>query len=563
MIICIRTSEYNLHYDKWENSLTLLKDLVRDCFIDADQKISTCCNVYTYHGYELTYVDFYTINDHGGVLDTIKKRSADYAEYDIIDYDHVEGDLVLVDDEPSDEDGELERLVENMSITKYTGARSDNDISDFMLKQMGNRVFYHQDTLYGYEEGAGWKAYDKECLVGIISRSVAGVFDNDITEYLSSYTKRLHLVSDIYAKVKAFQAVETINPWDIIGFANGVYCNETGKFSLHSPLFRATLSTHVSYHMTIEEEDHALASCLETIFPNPMVLRSVMRWFGYLLVSGNPEKYFTIWHGATGNNGKSWVQRLIREALGDYYATVPISLITTKRAQSNSPTPELACFEQSLVVMSQEPDLVERMNAGRIKELTGNDTLYIRELYKSARSIRVRAKMVVVANNRIETVGLDSAIRRRFLVIPFESTFVSERELEHRKAKNLNTRHYYPLRSIDHLCKTFAPAFIRIAISQHHLYMKYGMQLEREFHDYTTEFIIANNKILKFIHRYLEQNVGEFTLIHGVYEKFKQWYRELYPSMRTPDYDAFLEELDKESIEMSDDRYIMDYRCTF
>jgi P4 family phage/plasmid primase-like protien len=573
MIICIRTFEYNIYYDKWEHSLELLKDLLRDCYQDIGQRISTCCNIYTYHGHDLTYIDFYNILDDPKMLTIIKKRSINYSdEYNIVDSIKLDGQLVLVQDEEEESDNDenvetqLVEKVEQLTITKFEGEVTDNDISDYLLSTMENNIMYYEpeDKIYAYEEDKGWTKYSKEKLHAVISKNIPCFFsDPYIISLLGSFNKRSNIITDMYLKIKSFHSVNEINKWNLIGFKNGIYDNNVGTFLPFSSFLHVTLSTQVSYVFTMNEEDDLLLSILEKIFPNPAVFVTVMRWFGYLLVSGNPEKYVTIWHGSTGNNGKSWIQRLIREAFGDYYATLPISLLTGKRSNSSNPTPELSCLENCLAVMLQEPDTTERMNGGRVKELTGNDSMYIRELYKSPRSIRIRAKVVVVANNRIETVGLDSAIRRRFFVIPFESTFVTARELEQRQSKNVNTTNYYIRRNIDHLSKELAPAFIRIAINQHQLYMKHGMEISDDFYKYTTDFIMANNKILRFIHRYLEQDVGERLLISTAYESFKTWYRELYPSMRPPDHDAFLDELDKESIKMVEDRYIDDYRCTY
>lgn len=71
----------------------------------------------------------------------------------------------------------------------------------------------------------------------------------------------------------------------------------------------------------------------------------------------------------------------------------------------------------------------ERIHGGRAKELTGNGSVYTRNLYKEPRNIDVWAKIVIVSNNHLETIGLDPAMKRRLLVIPFESTSVTEDEM--------------------------------------------------------------------------------------------------------------------------------------
>ena len=70
-----------------------------------------------------------------------------------------------------------------------------------------------------------------------------------------------------------------------------------------------------------------------------------------------------------------------------------------------------------------------------VKELTGNDSLYTRQLFTYAKSINLKAKIVLVCNNILEIPGMDSALRRRIVVIPFSSTFLSDREYHKRHEK--------------------------------------------------------------------------------------------------------------------------------
>lgn len=104
----------------------------------------------------------------------------------------------------------------------------------------------------------------------------------------------------------------------------------------------------------------------------------------------------------------------------------------------------------------------ERIHGGRAKELTGNGSVYTRNLYKEPRNIDVWAKIVIVSNNHLETIGLDPAMKRRLLVIPFESTSVTEDEMERRLDRKMPTTNYFFRQDhIDKLCYELAPAFMR------------------------------------------------------------------------------------------------------
>ena len=53
----------------------------------------------------------------------------------------------------------------------------------------------------------------------------------------------------------------------------------------------------------------------------------------------NRDEGFYIWTGS-GGNGKSKLIELAQMVLGEYACGLPVSLITSKRASSNSATPE-------------------------------------------------------------------------------------------------------------------------------------------------------------------------------------------------------------------------------
>ena len=58
-------------------------------------------------------------------------------------------------------------------------------------------------------------------------------------------------------------------------------------------------------------------------------------------VSGETKEEKLYIMSGSGSNGKSLTMDLMKYALGDYYMTCPITIITRKRGQSNLASPEL------------------------------------------------------------------------------------------------------------------------------------------------------------------------------------------------------------------------------
>jgi P4 family phage/plasmid primase-like protien len=438
---------------------------------------------------------------------------------------------------------------------------NDNDISDCLLLNIMPNIVYNkaEDQMYSYTDSQGWSPYTRENLMYSISFTSRN-FDPLIHTYMGSYQIRNLLCSDIIMKIRNVCIVDSLTMKNAIGMKNGIYNVDKHIFEPFNQRYLLNTSTNIFY-----SDDHSIVlnDILSTIFPSPEIRAFVFRWFGYTIEFGNPEKFLTIWHGPSGNNGKSWLQRLFRETMGDYCCNVPVSLLTSKRQASNAASPDISMLENKLITFLQEPETSERIHGGRAKELTGNDSVYTRNLYKSPRNIDIWAKLVIVSNNHLETIGLDAAMKRRILVIPFESTFVTEIEMEDRINRKASTKHYYIRKNIDKLCSSLAPAFMRLIVDQHRKYTEDGIFLSSLILDYTVEFILSTNRTLKFIRKYLSHLPGTSMSSEILYEQFKVWHKQWYPAKVIPNMEVFIDELIRECYEMKDGSYIEDVYSSY
>ena len=63
--------------------------------------------------------------------------------------------------------------------------------------------------------------------------------------------------------------------------------------------------------------------------------------------------------------------------------------MTRKRGSSGQASPELARIKGRRIGVCQEPDNGETLNCGHLKELTGNDTIMVRQLYEKPKEVCV------------------------------------------------------------------------------------------------------------------------------------------------------------------------------
>lgn len=98
-------------------------------------------------------------------------------------------------------------------------------------------------------------------------------------------------------------------------------------------------------------------------------------------------------------------------------------------------------MEGKLTVFLQEPNPNETIKIGMIKELSGNDAIIARALFKANRTFIPKFKPIIVCNTAIEIPNIDVAFTNRLIVIPFEITFRTKEDYRRREKKNALTKY--------------------------------------------------------------------------------------------------------------------------
>jgi P4 family phage/plasmid primase-like protien len=343
--------------------------------------------------------------------------------------------------------------------------------------------------------------------------------------------------------VESFENLLDCSP--VISHANGAYDLVEKKLRQALPSDYCSLNTRIDftvYDLT-STKVRRLVRILKDIFMEPEVFRYFMRSCSTFLEGTNSTKSVFIWYGL-GNNAKSVVQKLVSTALGDYCVTCPTALITGGRSSTGSATPELSRVNGKLVVFIQEPNSTEKIKGGQLKELSGNDTMYIRPLYEEPRSMVVRAKIVIVCNGTMEIVGLDSALRRRIHVIPFSTTFLTRSEMEEEKSKG---KEMSKCRLLDPYVESeligLADVFFYLLAKEYERFRSEGMVISPLIEQETREYLDANNHCLKFIRDQVVRDPYCNSDPDRIYNCFKDWFRRSFPSRHIPNFETFHSQL--------------------
>jgi len=230
---------------------------------------------------------------------------------------------------------------------------------------------------------------------------------------------RLCCDPEIAAPSTAFDA----DPW-LIGVQNGVYNLKTMRLE---PGAREHL---VSRQVQASYDDAATCprwqTCLERVQPDPAVRDFLQRLAGACLLGEQTEHGFVFFYGK-GANFKTAFSETIRRVVGDDYATTPNEELFFKGNQE-VPRNYLADLHGMRLLVTSEKNEGSEWNIEFLKRLLGGQQLTACRKYCEAFTFVPTARVIAAANNKPRLNELDEALRRRFLLVPWEQTIPQEGE---------------------------------------------------------------------------------------------------------------------------------------
>ena len=111
--------------------------------------------------------------------------------------------------------------------------------------------------------------------------------------------------------------------------------------------------------------------------------------------------------------------------MGDYFTAVSGSFFSGE-VKKGGCDPELVKTIHKRCVSVNEPVQGVRLSGNYIKSLTGDDIITARELYKDPVSWKPSAKHIITCNDMPSTDDISEGFKRRLIVIPFTTRFLSE-----------------------------------------------------------------------------------------------------------------------------------------
>jgi P4 family phage/plasmid primase-like protien len=161
--------------------------------------------------------------------------------------------------------------------------------------------------------------------------------------------------------------------------------------------------------------------------------RFIQEYLGYCLTGCTDEQKLMFWVGS-GANGKSVLQAVVGNILGAYACPARPETFMAHRFASLGPNPELIALKGKRLVFVPEVGQHQCLNATLLKEVTGEDAISARPLYKDPIQYKPNFKLVFIGNSKPQAPAEDSALWRRLTLVPFNAKF--KREQQDKKLKD-------------------------------------------------------------------------------------------------------------------------------
>jgi len=246
----------------------------------------------------------------------------------------------------------------------------------------------------------------------------------------TALTNMIHLAKKKVRQVSANDFDR--DPW-LLNVANGTVDLRTGVLRPHNaddllskripirydrnadcPIFMNFLYRIMGSHPDASEGENLAAEQL---------VRYLQKVFG-CAATGKPEKSLFLLYGE-GNNGKTTLLEIIRDALGDkeYAGQVQVDslMIRPKEAlSSNAVNTDLADLQGCRFVSSSEVEQGQRLSLSRVKYLTGIGQIKARRLRENMITFQPTYKLFLDCNHKPVITDPNDAIWNRVKCIPFK-----------------------------------------------------------------------------------------------------------------------------------------------
>lgn len=333
-------------------------------------------------------------------------------------------------------------LVDPALMRKYVLSGNDKDLADLMTSALKD--------VYRYDGSDLWKFYNHRW-----NKTGAQKTPNDVASFAEEAYKvdmpddydpdkwNSH-VKDMVDKMKTGHHVKAAreyyfndNVYDpefqsrldskasVLGFNNGVYDFDMGKFREGRPEDYVTLSTGYDYvPLALSECGDAEKFLREIVDAD--TYSHLLGLLASLLRGGNPDHKANFWVGK-GSNGKSVLLTALKAVMGHYYGLIDKEVFTTEKKHAGGAEPHILNLRGQRVGVLSETEEDTRFFASNFKRMASQDVIKTRGMYSNKEVSFVPLYQPIIATNCLPKFSsIDDAVARRIRLFTFPYSFVEK-----------------------------------------------------------------------------------------------------------------------------------------
>jgi putative DNA primase/helicase len=190
-------------------------------------------------------------------------------------------------------------------------------------------------------------------------------------------------------------------------------------------------------------------------------------------------------------------------------------------------------------VVFQEPENDDKIHVGHMKELSGNDKISARALFKEPIEFYPQFKTILTCNKLPFIPSNDGGTWRRLRVAPFEMSFVSDPRESHERKKD---------KFLKDKMENWKEAFLFILIKRYNdRYKKNGLIEPNKIKEFTNEYKRQSDIFYEYINEQLEftNNVKDKINLTNMYNDFKIWFKEAHTERKIPTRSEFKDNIEE------------------
>ena len=309
---------------------------------------------------------------------------------------------------------------------------AQEDINNKDTSQVAEKLLTYMNLIY--TDDKKWYLYNEESgiyenksdgfVLGLIKTIANKMKENDIEEDWHNWINKVGYKENLLRELKIECLKENIKLDDnkfLLGFPNGVVDLKTNIFR------RGQINEYITMKCGFEyskEIDTSLAlKYLSDVFPDKEERDYTVNKFSLILEGYNREQMIAFSYGYTASNGKSYTMDRIRDAMGDYAGTFPVTLLTNKMKGAGEANSSLIKFNNKRFMYCSEPEANSKLNTNFVKVLTG-DKITARAVYAEKEiEMYPSYKIFICCNTLPDFDTYDEGIARRISLTEYKTKF--------------------------------------------------------------------------------------------------------------------------------------------